>query len=139
LGAVAYLALLPLDLYLAGALFHEADLGWCLALRLTGAAALATPLAIRRYGWSERGLIAFTSTMVPLSVAGLALLALEFGGLVSFYVLMLAFYGIALGTFMPSHWTRMTVMLVPGLVTYYAVLLAGVLRSDALAPQLRDA
>jgi serine/threonine-protein kinase len=83
-------------------------------------------------------LITFTATNIAGSVVGLAALALMFGGLTSFYVLMLAFYGVAIGTFLPAHWTRMTVMLLPGLVAYYATLLAGVALSPELAWQLAD-
>jgi serine/threonine-protein kinase len=76
--------------------------------------------------------------VVSSSVAGLALLALMFGGLTSVYVLMLAFYGIALGTFVPAHWRRMTTMLLPGFLSYHATLVIGVALTPALAPQLAD-
>jgi len=139
IGTPAFLAFLPLDLWVRAALHPETSLAYIVAARVGGALSLVIAwLLLRRPGWSERQLLGLTSTVLSLGLIGLALTAVGLGGLDSGFLFAPAFYAVAVGTFLPSHWRRSVLVILPPTATFFVTFLLGVSTSPTLARELAD-
>jgi eukaryotic-like serine/threonine-protein kinase len=127
------------DVYLYEILFPAARLARVFAFRAVGVVALIGFVTWSfRPERSERALVAATSAMFAGTVALVALMGTELGGLDTDYTYGLAFYYGGTAAIVPSPWRRTLVMLAPSHVVYFAVLTAGVALEPAHAWQWQD-
>ncbi|MCC6624032.1 MAG: serine/threonine protein kinase [Deltaproteobacteria bacterium] len=139
IGTPAFLAFLPLDLWVRASLHPETSVLYCVTARVGGALSLAFAwLVLRRPGWTELQLLLITSFILSLGLVGLALIAVGLGGLDSGYTYAPAFYAVGAGTFLPSHWRRSVLIILPPTVTFFGTFLVGITTSPTLARELDD-
>jgi serine/threonine-protein kinase len=139
IGAFAFLAFIVLDLFVRATLFPEASLGAIIGCRLGGAAVLGvTVIVFRRPGLTRHQVVSYAACLLPLAALSLAGLAILFGGLESAYVFTLAYFAVAGGTFLPSRWSEMTLIIAPTMAVFLGAIVLGVALSDDLRPQLDD-
>lgn len=140
IGFVAFLAFLPVDLFVRANLYPTTPVAFCLVARLTGATLLgAAWLVLRRRQLAPRMVVPFVAIMASLVVATLALLSVGFGGIESFYITSPAFFGIGLATSMPTDWRRGLAITLPSVATFTGTLLTGVALTPSLSGQLSSA
>ncbi|HRE89840.1 MAG TPA: serine/threonine-protein kinase [Myxococcota bacterium] len=127
IGAPAFFLFLGLDLYLRETLHPEADLGRVIAWRTAGALTLASSLLILRRELDMRRIVWFTAAVLSLTLVTLGGLAVELGGLESSYVFTIAYFAVAIGTFLPADWRGMSALIGLPTFTFLATILIGVL------------
>ena len=130
IGAPAFFLFLGLDLYIRAALYPEADLGRVIAWRSAGALALASALLILRRDLDMRRVVWFTAAVLSVTLATLGGLAVELGGLESSYIFTIAYFAVAIGTFLPANWRGMSALIGLPTISFLATILIGVATSE---------
>lgn len=137
LAALAFVAFLPVDLFVRASLFPEIPVAEPLAARLGGAGLFAAAwLFLRARPLHTTALVVVASAFVTIALVPIALLAIQFGGLESGYIYTPAFCALAMSTFLPLPWRRGALATLFGGAAFCATLIAGVALSPRLAPQL---
>lgn len=137
IGAPAFFLFLGLDLYVRDALYPEADPGRVIAWRSVGALVLATSLIVLRFAGSLRQVVWLTALILSAALVTLGGLAVELGGLESSYIFSIAYFAVGIGTFLPSGWRDMLLLIGLPTVAFIGTIVIGVAHSQH-AGQLSD-
>lgn len=137
IGAPAFFLFLGLDLYIRATLHPEADLGRVIAWRTAGALLLGSALLVLRRDLDMRRVLWFTAAVLSLTLVTLGGLAVELGGLESSYIFTIAYFAVAIGTFLPANWQGMSALIGLPTLSFIATILIGVATSRHRA-QLDD-
>jgi eukaryotic-like serine/threonine-protein kinase len=122
-GGLTWAICFLLDLYNGYALYPAASIVQLALVRCVGALfTVGLCVAARRGPASIRYQTALATIGFVGLIIGMALIAVELGGLPSPYVIGLGFFWVGAAALMPSPWQRTLVMTLPGFVAYLAVM-----------------
>lgn len=137
IGAPTFFLFLGLDLYIREAFHPEADLGRVIAWRTAGALTILSALWVFQRNLDLRRVVRWTSLILSLTLVALGGLALELGGLESSYIFTIAYFAVAIGTFLPTGWRDVTRLIGLPTASLLATILIGVATSRHRA-QIED-
>jgi len=139
-GGVAFVAFLPLDLYVRSSHYPDVSPWWCIAWRGGGSLViLLTWLLVRaRQRWSATGLLLAGGIVMSISLAALGAMSVKLGGLGSSYLFSPAFYAVGMSTFVPTRWPTSVLIAGPAIFLFVGSIVVGVALSPVYASQLDD-
>jgi tRNA A-37 threonylcarbamoyl transferase component Bud32 len=136
-GAPVFFLFLGLDLYVRATSYPDADLGRVIGWRTAGALALASSLLFLRREVSALSAMRFTAVVLTATLVTLGGLAVELGGLESSYIFTIAYFAVAIGTFLPANWRGMSLLIGLPTLAFLLTMVIGVAASHQRA-QLED-